>query len=211
MTTTKKRDVVQFAPNVPVEVALKFAMPGKIISTQSGERVLYTLADDRVMFLDLDVAKKVENLGVNVRDKFFVSRPPAGKKGAEWSVWRTLEPEKLEVEVAAAAKKESLVEEETLLERKLKQSIELVKQGSWENSEMERLRCRPEQVVEHPPRCSPVPQVDTKQSTTEMVAPTVRTEMGTEHPNIPSHQNRRSGRSHCSIRPTRSWTSTPPR
>ena len=110
MPTTRKREVVQLPPNVPVEVALKFAMPGKIISTQSGERVLYTLADDRVMFLDLGVAKKLEDLGVNVREKFFVCRPPAGKNGAEWKVWRTPEPEKQKVEVAAAAKEEPQVE-----------------------------------------------------------------------------------------------------
>jgi hypothetical protein len=125
-TTTKRRDVVQFAPNVPVEVALKFALPGKIISTQSGERVLYTLADDRVMFLDLAVAKKVEDLGVNVREKFFVCRD--GKKVGEWKVWRTPEKEKkAEAEVPLAP--EPPVEEETPLEQKLRESIELVKQG----------------------------------------------------------------------------------
>jgi hypothetical protein len=129
MTTTKKRDVVQFAPNVPVEVALKFALPGKIISTQAGERVLYTLADDRVMFLDLGLAKKVEELGVNVREKFFVCRPASGKKDAEWNVWRTPEIQKSEVKAAPVPQQETPVEEESLLERKLKESIELVKQG----------------------------------------------------------------------------------
>src|SRR5438309_677202 len=85
-TTTKKRDVVKFAPNVPVEVALKFAIPGKVISTQNGERVMYTLADDRVMFLDIPVATKVDQLGVNVREKFFVCRPKDGQN-AQWAVW----------------------------------------------------------------------------------------------------------------------------
>jgi hypothetical protein len=85
MTSTQKREVVTFAPNVPVEVALKFAMPGKIISTQSGERVLYTLADDRVMFLDLGVARKIEDLGVNVRERFFVCRT------FEWQEGRRME------------------------------------------------------------------------------------------------------------------------
>ena len=74
MTPTQQREVVKFAPNVPVEVALKYAMPGKIISTRAGERVLYTLADERVMFMDLGVARKIEDLGVNVREKFFVCR-----------------------------------------------------------------------------------------------------------------------------------------
>jgi len=112
MTPTKKKDVVQFVPNVPVEVALKFAMPGKIISTKSGERVLFTLADDRVMFLDLGVAKKVEDLGVNVREKSFVCRPEGGKKDAEWNVWRA--PETLKVQVKVAPQREAPPEETTL-------------------------------------------------------------------------------------------------
>jgi hypothetical protein len=99
MTPTKKKDVVQFVPNVPVKVALKFALPGKIISTHTGERVLYTLADGRVMFLDLGVAKKVEDLGVNVREKFFVCRPEAGKKDAEWTTWLSPETEKTRAKV----------------------------------------------------------------------------------------------------------------
>ena len=133
MTRTQQKEVVKFAPNVPVEVALKFALPGKIISTHTGERVLYTLADGRVMFLDLGVAKKVEDLGVNVREKFFVCRPEAGKKDAEWNVWREPETEqKAEVKVppvALAPQPESSPEEETPLEQKLRESIELVKQG----------------------------------------------------------------------------------
>jgi hypothetical protein len=112
MTTTKKKDVVQFVPNVPVEVALKYALPGKIISTHTGERVLYTLADGRVMFLDLGVAKKVEDLGVNVRENFFLCRPEAGKKDAEWNVWRA--PEAQNVQVKVAPQPEAPPEETTL-------------------------------------------------------------------------------------------------
>jgi len=125
-TTTKKKDVVQFVPNVPVEVALKFALPGKIISTHTGERVLYTLADGRVMFLDLGVAKKVEDLGVNVREKFFLCRPEAGKKDAEWNVWRTPETQKVPAKVAPQPEAPP---EETTLEQKLRESIDLAKQG----------------------------------------------------------------------------------
>jgi hypothetical protein len=125
-TTTKKKDVVQFVPNVPVEVALKFALPGKIISTHTGERVLYTLADGRVMFLDLGVAKKVEDLGVNVREKFFLCRPEAGKKDAEWNVWRTPETQKVPAKVAPQPEAPP---EEPTLEQKLRESIELAKQG----------------------------------------------------------------------------------
>jgi hypothetical protein len=127
MTPIQQRGVVKFVPNEPVEVALKFAMPGKIVSTRNGERVMYTLADERVMFLDLGVARKIEDLGVNVREKFFVCRPAGGKPDVEWTVWRSPETEKARAEVETAPQPPP--EEETLLERKLRESIELVKQG----------------------------------------------------------------------------------
>jgi hypothetical protein len=127
MTPVQQREVVKFVPGVPVEVALKYAMPGKVVSTRNGERVLFTLADNRVMFLDLDVARKVEDLGVNVREKFFVCMPPGGKKDAEWNVWRSPDTEKAAVE--AAPQPESAWAEESSLEHKLPESIELVKQG----------------------------------------------------------------------------------
>ena len=131
MTPIQKREVVKFASDVPVEVALKFAMPGKVISTPSGERVLYTLADERVMFMDLAVARQIEDLGVNVREKFFVCRPAVGKKDAQWAVWRSPEPEKAHAaaEVAGTPQPEVPAEAETPLEQKLRESIELVKQG----------------------------------------------------------------------------------
>ena len=133
MTPVHQREVVKFAPSVPVEVALKYALPGKIVSTQTGERVMFTLADDRVMFLDLGVAKRIEELGVNVREKFFVCRPPDGRKNAEWKVWLPPDSEKdrakVEVPLTPEPEPPTPTEEETPLERKLRESIELVKQG----------------------------------------------------------------------------------
>lgn len=35
---------------------------------------MYALADNRVMFLDLDIAKKVDELGVNMREAFSIRR-----------------------------------------------------------------------------------------------------------------------------------------
>jgi hypothetical protein len=127
MASVQQREVVKFVPSVPVEVALKYAMPGKVVSTRNGERVLFTLADNRVMFLDLGVARKVEDLGVNVREKFFVCMPPGGNKDAEWNFWRSPETAKAAIEVTAQPEFASA--EESPLEQKLRESIELVKQG----------------------------------------------------------------------------------
>jgi hypothetical protein len=109
-------------------VALKYAMPGKVVSTRNGERVLFTLVDQRVMFLDLGVAKQIEDLHVNVREKFFVCRSPSGTNDVEWTVWRSPETEKAHAEATRKAQQVREVEEETPLEQKLRESIELAKQ-----------------------------------------------------------------------------------
>lgn len=82
------REVVDFPPNIPVPVALKYAQ-GKTISNQYGDRILYTLADNRVMFLDLDVASQIEAMGINVRESFTITRS-TGQKGApvRWDIAR---------------------------------------------------------------------------------------------------------------------------
>jgi hypothetical protein len=91
--STHLRETIEFDVNVPVEVALKFPA-GKIISTRNGERVMYTLADERVMFLDLGPAQKINDLRVNVREKFLVCKRRKGKEPVEWDVWLHPETEK---------------------------------------------------------------------------------------------------------------------
>ena len=67
------RDVVEFAPNTPVTVALKYSQ-GRHCSSQYGERMMYSTTDGRVMFLDMETAAKVEALGINVGESFSVTR-----------------------------------------------------------------------------------------------------------------------------------------
>ena len=67
------REVVEFPPNVPVTVALKYGH-AKTVSSQYGERFMFSLADGRVMFLDPEVGGKIEALGINVRENFAITR-----------------------------------------------------------------------------------------------------------------------------------------
>jgi len=67
------RDVVEFAPNVPVTVALKYNQ-GRRCNSQYGERMMYSTTDGRVMFLDIETAAQVEALGINVGESFSVTR-----------------------------------------------------------------------------------------------------------------------------------------
>ncbi len=72
-TPRAPREVVEFPPNVPVTVALKYGH-AKTVSSQYGERFMFSLADGRVMFLAPEVGAKIESLGVNVRENFTITR-----------------------------------------------------------------------------------------------------------------------------------------
>lgn len=83
-----RRDEVEFPLNVGVVVALKFPQ-GRITSGRSGERVLFTLVDDRVMFLDPEVAGQITALAVNVREPFTITKTQLSKSDpVSWSVAR---------------------------------------------------------------------------------------------------------------------------
>jgi hypothetical protein len=90
-TNRPPRDVVDFPPNAPVTVALMYPQ-GKIVSGQYGERVMFTLTDGRVMFLDPEVAGRIESLGINVRESFTIARCSPAQKGdpVTWDIARVV-------------------------------------------------------------------------------------------------------------------------
>ena len=83
------RDVVDFPPNAPITVALKYSQ-GRTISGQYGERVMFTLTDGRVMFLAPEVAGQIASLGINVRESFTITRGSPGQNGGtvSWDIAR---------------------------------------------------------------------------------------------------------------------------
>jgi hypothetical protein len=81
------RDVVEFAPNVPVTLALKYNQ-GKHIVNDFGDRVMYSTVDNRVLFLDPEVAGQIEAAGVNVRESFTLCMRQDGKGTRTWEVAR---------------------------------------------------------------------------------------------------------------------------
>jgi hypothetical protein len=101
-------EMVRFEMNVPAQVALKDAGPGKPIEGRYGNRVMYTLADDRVMYVAPIVASRIADLGIQSGEPFLV-RKRVKKQGSrrliEWDVERLLS------------------EPETQLERELRESI----------------------------------------------------------------------------------------
>jgi hypothetical protein len=83
------REILEFAPNVTITLALKYAS-GKIVSGARGERVLYTCTDGRIFFVDPPVAGQIERLGVNVREPFQITKRWDGKKDSPfaWDIAR---------------------------------------------------------------------------------------------------------------------------
>jgi len=82
------REVVEFPNNVPVTVALRYPH-AKTVSSQHGERFMFSLSDGRVMFLDPEVGRKIEALGINVRENFTITRKWDEQKAiSSWEVDR---------------------------------------------------------------------------------------------------------------------------
>lgn len=101
-------EILRFEMNVPAEVSLKHPGPGKPIEGRYGNRVMYTLADDRVMYVSPIVASQITDLGIQPGEPFKI-RKHLKKQGTrrliEWDVHR----------IAS--------EPETQLERELRESI----------------------------------------------------------------------------------------
>jgi hypothetical protein len=66
--------ILRFEMNVPAEVALKESGPGKPIEGRYGNRVMYTLADERVMYVAPIVASRISDLGIQPGELFQVCK-----------------------------------------------------------------------------------------------------------------------------------------
>ena len=81
------RDRVIFAPNVPQLVSLMFPEPRQL---ENGH-FMFTLSDQRVMFLASDVAQKIQGLGVKPGEQFSICKRWNGERGrgsvTRWDVW----------------------------------------------------------------------------------------------------------------------------
>lgn len=99
------REPVEFEPNKPVEVALKFAQ-GKTVQARTGPRVMFSLVDGRVMFLDPEPAAKIAALGARAGEKIVVCLEWSGKRGdpREWTAWLATDTELRRAQAEARGK-----------------------------------------------------------------------------------------------------------
>jgi hypothetical protein len=79
---------VSFQSNVPEKVALAYP-DGVLKDGMYGPRVRYTLADGRLMWLDPDVAARINTMEISPRQEFWiVKRRPAGRgQKTRWDIY----------------------------------------------------------------------------------------------------------------------------
>jgi hypothetical protein len=79
--------ILRFNTNSPVEVALRWD-DGKRVEGRYGEQVLYTLDDDRVMYVPPVVASRIRELGIRAREVFEICKAELREENKRWIEWR---------------------------------------------------------------------------------------------------------------------------
>jgi hypothetical protein len=82
------RETIAFQTNVPVSVALAYA-DGLQVQGRFGDQIMYTLADERVMYVLLVVRTKLVELGIQPRELFSIckaERKEGNRRFIEWQV-----------------------------------------------------------------------------------------------------------------------------
>jgi hypothetical protein len=83
-------EVVKFPMNTPVEVTLQ-SEAGKRVDGRYGNQVMYSLIDDRVMYVPLYVEQRLKDLAIGAGEPLLLSKQEAkegDRKRVEWSVKR---------------------------------------------------------------------------------------------------------------------------
>ena len=82
------REIIAFKPNVPITVALAYA-DGLQVEGRFGDQIMYTLADERVMYVPPLVGKRLAELGVQPGEPFIIckaERKQGNRRLIEWQV-----------------------------------------------------------------------------------------------------------------------------
>ena len=82
------RERIAFQTNVPVTVALAYA-DGLPVEGRFGDQIMYTLADERVVYVPPVVRSKLVELGIQPREPFTIckaERKEGNRRFIEWQV-----------------------------------------------------------------------------------------------------------------------------
>ncbi len=81
------RGILRFNTNAPVEVALRWN-DGKRVEGRYGEQVMYTLDDDRVMYVPPVVNSQIRELGIRAHEAFEICKAEVQEDDRRWIEWR---------------------------------------------------------------------------------------------------------------------------
>src|SRR3954468_23586373 len=98
------RKMVRFTPNMPVEIALQ-CTDGVRVEGRYGDRVKYTLTDNRTMCVAPLVAERIKELEIQPGEMFLVCKHQAKKGNSKtiyWEVDRFGEESQLERDLRAS-------------------------------------------------------------------------------------------------------------
>jgi hypothetical protein len=88
------RKMVRFQANVPIEIALQ-CTDGVRVEGRYGDRVKYTLTDDRTMYVDPLVAERIKELAIQPGELFQICKRQA-KKGNRKTIYWVVGPDPAE-------------------------------------------------------------------------------------------------------------------
>lgn len=80
---------VEFEPNTPIQLALKYQGDGKPVQGRFGDQKYFTLIGDRCMYLDLEVATQLEAYRFRAGEPFWIEKKWSGKKTEKprWEIY----------------------------------------------------------------------------------------------------------------------------
>jgi len=84
-------EVLRCKPNIAEHIALKFA-DGINVSGEYGNQVLYTLADNRKLYVPPIVAKKIKDLKIGAEERFSLCKRIAPGNRVSWEINRVDPP-----------------------------------------------------------------------------------------------------------------------
>jgi hypothetical protein len=127
---------VEFEPNTPQQIALRFKT-GKTVEGRFGDQMYFSLSDGRAMYVDLDVAAKIDQLQLRPSEPFWLCKRWTGKKTDKptWEAWTDAgEPQAAPAPVPAAPPRRPLPFPHTpaqtsVLERQLEASLEEIRRN----------------------------------------------------------------------------------
>src|SRR5208283_6101270 len=79
-------EILRFNVNVPAEVALRYG-EGKPVQGRYGEQVMYTLVDDRIMYVPVCVAARIAELEIRPGQPFEISKAEVRDGNRKWIEW----------------------------------------------------------------------------------------------------------------------------